>query len=540
MPLIALDQIHEPPAPVRRRAASPEQDAALQASIAAQGVLTPVLLRPNGNGFVLVAGARRLRAVRALGHDAVPAHVLDLAQQSETAAAAAENMVRANMDPLDQWRVIADLQREGYTLSHAAACLGLTDRAARRLDKLSRLHPDMLALIERLGLPEEHHFSAIVCAAMETQATAAAEGARKNDDNPDYVWSVVARACQTRRIGRALALFDPAQESVVFDEDLFAEPDDEEAIYTTDVPGFIAAQQRAVARDVAARRNKKERVQLASVDKYNAIELPKGWTRTFSDPAKPKKTETVFVAVGETGYDTGRVLRVCAVKAKDTGAGKDKAAAPDADEDSDDAEPAPARRRASADADAPDTESRDPITAVGRDLIAVAKTKALVTHLTDTSVDRGSHWTLAYLVLALGARTVRVSNRNGYGQHDFADLAARLVPPEGAGAMHLDDLGAVATEALTRLLFVPGAKESPDPAVEWIGHVSGADAALPRFDTPEFLAHVSGAELKRLAVAHGLKPAKTVAGLRAQLAGALPDWRPAMFGAPGPIPERED
>ena len=55
-------------------------------------------------------------------------------------------------------------------------------------------------------------------------------------------------------------------------------------------------------------------------------------------------------------------------------------------------------------------------------------------------------------------------------------------------------------------------------------------------DTERFLATVSGDILRKIAVEHGHKPRGSVAELRRQLAGHLPDWRPAaaQFGAPGP------
>ena len=49
--------------------------AELRSSIRANGLLQPLLVRPLKNGFELVAGERRLRAVQSLGWREVAAHV---------------------------------------------------------------------------------------------------------------------------------------------------------------------------------------------------------------------------------------------------------------------------------------------------------------------------------------------------------------------------------------------------------------------------------------------------------------------------------
>ena len=539
MPLIPLDEIHEPPELARRRAPTPEQDAAMIAAIEAQGQLTPILVRQNGNGVVLVAGSRRLRALRALGRDAVEAHVLTIRPDQALAAAAAENMVRADLAPVEQWRIIADLLQQGCTLNHAAACLGLSERQAKRLAKLGDLHPDMLALIERFGLPDAEELAVIAAAPRDVQAKAA-KAASKHvgvvDAGDGVDWYHVTNACDITRISRAHAIFDIDVEQVVFDEDLFAQPGDPDAVTTTDVQGFVAAQARALRERIAAEQAAKKRVQLAATDKHGRIRLPSGWCETYGSIDKPKKTETVFLCVADAGYRLGQIVGVTAVK--------DKADAKDADTAGDDADAAtettaqPRPERQPSPSEPADTEPRDPISAAGRAAIAEAKTRALREHLTSGAAPSSLNQLLMLMILALGARTVRVSNGTGYGETDMRDLAARLVSADGTN-LHFEDLFATAFEALSRIMHVPGPKDAPDPAVEWIGHFTRAADALPRFDTEEFLAHVAGAELKRLAAEAGMKPAKTTAALREQLAGKLPDWRPATFGAPGPKPHEE-
>ena len=170
--------------------------------------------------------------------------------------------------------------------------------------------------------------------------------------------------------------------------------------------------------------------------------------------------------------------------------------------------------------------------------IAAAKTQALRATLRNpTAMDRmGPLQTAACLVLALASAPVKVQFNRASPPVDFSDLATRLVPPEGVPAMQFaDNVWRAADEALARILIVQ-AGEDADLIPEWIGQLIGADAALPRMDTEEYLRALTVAKLREIAQMHGMKPAKTWPGLLTQLAGNLPDWRPTSFGTPGPDP----
>lgn len=170
--LIPLDQI-DPPANPLRRVANPEADASLTASIAARGVLTPILVTRAGNRYRLLDGAARLRCAQAAGVPTIPAEITDtLSPEAEQAATAAVNIVRATVAPVDQWRAIVAMQAAGSTLANATASLGLSEQMGRRLDHLGRLHPDMLALIEAAGMPEHRHLRVIAQASHKQQKAA--------------------------------------------------------------------------------------------------------------------------------------------------------------------------------------------------------------------------------------------------------------------------------------------------------------------------------------------------------------------------------
>lgn len=95
---------------------------ALASSIALRGLIVPLVVRPDGERFVLIAGYHRYAACRNLGLDEVE---ITLREQDGTSAdSAAENVVRKQLSPLEEARAVQHMLDEGYTLDGAATVLG--------------------------------------------------------------------------------------------------------------------------------------------------------------------------------------------------------------------------------------------------------------------------------------------------------------------------------------------------------------------------------------------------------------------------------
>ena len=83
----------------------------LAASIAAHGVLQPVLVTEILDGYQLVAGERRVRAAQMAGLDRVPAIVRQMAARDQLAIALVENIQRADLNAMEEahaYRQLAD------------------------------------------------------------------------------------------------------------------------------------------------------------------------------------------------------------------------------------------------------------------------------------------------------------------------------------------------------------------------------------------------------------------------------------------------
>lgn len=530
MPAIPLDLITVPETNVRRTPASAAADDGLQRSINALGLLTPILLRPLGNdGYVVVAGRRRLAACRALGFAQIEAHIdRTLREDRDALAATAENMARAEMPPVDQWRAMAQLLDGGWTIPAAAAALGLDERHARKLAKLGSCHESVLAAIDAFGMPEARHLAIIASAPPEKQANAVQAAQRTGFQ---FDWYRVSGGCEVQRIPSSRAIFDIATSGVVFEEDLFAPAD--AAATTTDVAGFMAAQNAAIAERIEALRKAGRNGGIAKYAGY-VVQIPKGYVDSGGDADKPKRNETVLFALATESFNFGELKTRVVKKAA---AAKQEQPAPKAGERDDDPPsraPSGGHVEPAEETPPPEPVTNVPFTRDGRLQIARAKTAAIAARLRETHATLPHDELLALLVLALGCSMVRISNHDHEGV-GFADLAARLVPPAGVAAgLVASEAAACAAEAIARLAQWPTNTDIGDDAAEWIGHHIAAELSLPRFDTPQFLAEVTGDELRRIAFAAGLPNKGTVKALRAQLAGHLPDWRPCAFGAPGP------
>ena len=102
-----------------RRAFDGEALRELKESIAANGLIQPVLVRrsPRGDGYELVAGERRWRATKDLGWKKIPAVVREFDEQTMLTIALVENLQRASLSAIDEAEGYERLTRE-FGLSH--------------------------------------------------------------------------------------------------------------------------------------------------------------------------------------------------------------------------------------------------------------------------------------------------------------------------------------------------------------------------------------------------------------------------------------
>lgn len=520
--LLAIDSIQEHPNNARVIAAPAEADDALIDSMRLLGLLQPVLVvaRPLTQNeqrsdplWELRAGRRRLMAARALGWKQINAVEVTAAPDGddvpETAISAAENMVRAGMHPVDQWRAIVALRAEsGYSLETAAAALGVSLSIAKRMQWLGSMAPELLEAIGTGSLPDTRELRLIAMAPHDRQREALSKARQRQHG---FDWRTVAEACTVRRIPMSRAAFDP--KLMAWDEDLFAEPDDDARFTTTDIDDFLANQRLALAARIA---KGKGRFEINTTrDQYGRVQLPKGWTSEYhcNIPKRWAKDDPrrVFLSLHEDGYQVGLI---------------------------DEHMGYPSSSKKQADSKAPSGSAESSIAAPKPPIIkktltdlAVIKGNALRACLeNEVAAGIDPHEMLRAVLLLFTFNNVQAGNLRG---SPYSGIAQDLVTASGSPRVdaNLVQIAAQVISAATEF-DRPDFFKSSGPGAEWLATAMGAQ--MPRTDTAEILAGVRGETLIDIAKQAGVKTSGTTGALRKRLAGQLPDWRAVSFGAPGP------
>ena len=123
-----------------RRHFADEDMAELAASIRAQGVIQPLLVRKDGTGYELVAGERRLRAAKMAGLPEVPVVIKDITNAEMLEMSIVENIQRADFNPIEEADAYHRLMTEfGLTQDQAAERVGKSRSAVANFLRLRQL-----------------------------------------------------------------------------------------------------------------------------------------------------------------------------------------------------------------------------------------------------------------------------------------------------------------------------------------------------------------------------------------------------------------
>ena len=152
---IPLSRLTLAPENVRRTPPDAQADAELKASIAAIDLLENLVVHPdepdgNGERYAVVAGGRRLKALRELAADGaidadhtVPCQIRS-GEIEPAELSLAENVVRVAMHPADQVTAFSKLVQAGQPVSSIAARFGLSERLVEQRLRLGNAAPELL------------------------------------------------------------------------------------------------------------------------------------------------------------------------------------------------------------------------------------------------------------------------------------------------------------------------------------------------------------------------------------------------------------
>jgi ParB family transcriptional regulator, chromosome partitioning protein len=135
----------------------------LAASIKAQGLMQPIVVRPRPQGgFELIAGERRWRASQLAGLTRIPAVVKDVSDEQASAMALIENIQREDLNPLEEAFALQRLKDEfNLTQQQVADAIGKSRVAVTNLLRLLNLAPPVRDMLQS-GAIEMGHARALL------------------------------------------------------------------------------------------------------------------------------------------------------------------------------------------------------------------------------------------------------------------------------------------------------------------------------------------------------------------------------------------
>jgi ParB family chromosome partitioning protein len=157
-----------------RRDIEPEALEELAASIRAQGVMQPIVVREIApQKYELIAGERRWRATQLAGLDTIPALVRKLSDETALAMALIENIQREDLNAMEEAIALHRLQTEfELTQQEVATAVGKSRSTVANFLRLMSLPKETQVLLER-GDIEMGHAKALLGLPQDQQAAAA-------------------------------------------------------------------------------------------------------------------------------------------------------------------------------------------------------------------------------------------------------------------------------------------------------------------------------------------------------------------------------
>ena len=167
-----------------RKEFDPAALAELADSIAAVGVIQPLIVRPiQGGGYQIVAGERRWRAAQSAGLTEVPVVIRDLSDKEVDEIALIENLQREDLNPVEEAEGYRHLMNEyGMTQEQVASRVGKSRPSVANSVRLLELPDSVCRMLTAgdltvghvrplLGLHDEDAMVKIACQAVKRKLT---------------------------------------------------------------------------------------------------------------------------------------------------------------------------------------------------------------------------------------------------------------------------------------------------------------------------------------------------------------------------------
>jgi ParB family chromosome partitioning protein len=119
----------------------------LAASIREHGVLQPILVRPIGSQYELIAGERRWHASRMAGRETIPAIVAEFDEETALEVSIIENLQREDVSPLEEAAMFRKMTDLGYSVRQLAQKIGKDKGYVENRMRLADAPPEVRELV---------------------------------------------------------------------------------------------------------------------------------------------------------------------------------------------------------------------------------------------------------------------------------------------------------------------------------------------------------------------------------------------------------
>jgi ParB family transcriptional regulator, chromosome partitioning protein len=116
-------------------------------SIREHGVLQPILVRPHGSQYELIAGERRWRASRQAQRDVIPAIVIEFDDETALEVSIIENLQREDVSPLEEASMFRKMTDLGYSVRQLAQKIGKDKGYVENRIRLADAPPEIRELV---------------------------------------------------------------------------------------------------------------------------------------------------------------------------------------------------------------------------------------------------------------------------------------------------------------------------------------------------------------------------------------------------------
>jgi len=163
-----------------RSSLDPVRLAELTASVRESGIVQPILVRPRGDRYQIVAGERRFRAAQAAGLATVPVTVRDVPDEQLLELALVENIQREELNPIEEAQAFHRLQEEfSLTQEEIARRVGRDRSTVANTLRLLRLPRELREMVASARLDAGHARALLALDRAEDQLALGREAARK-------------------------------------------------------------------------------------------------------------------------------------------------------------------------------------------------------------------------------------------------------------------------------------------------------------------------------------------------------------------------